>query len=80
MQLPGANVELFVGMKTAGWRLGKPHLLRLTVAGPRSQQNSGHGAGAERLKPGPRSGGRCTDSHGDLTFPRWEELFANTQM
>ena len=76
-----ANVKLLTRRKTAAWRLGKPHVLRLMVVGPRSLQNSSQGHGMKDYKkPGPRSGGRYTAGHRDFTFPSWKEHFAETQM
>lgn len=74
------HATMLVGMKAAGWRLGRSHLLRLMVSGPRSHQISIQGTWGERLKPCPRNGGRCTDDHRDFPFPSWEEFSAETQM
>lgn len=79
-QLPGNKVKMLGGMKAAGRRLGRSHLLKLMVSGPRSHQNSNQGTWDERLKHHPRNGGRCTDGHRDFPFSSWEELSAETQM
>lgn len=82
MQHPGYKVKSLVGTQAVGLRLGKPHLLRLIVAGPYQsrtpaqgpiRQNSSAGSRMKDLSLVPGGRGRYTENHRDFKLASWEE-------